>query len=208
MRIYETTFIVNPQTDDSSIDGSVKSVTDIITHNGGKILHEDRMGTRRLAYEIQGLNQGYYTSIVFEGEITILPLLKQHFKLGESYMRDLTVQFEGSLDDRQRRPDRDESDRDYGPDRRERREPRGERPSPQPAPRPEAQPSVQPEAHTTGPSRAEAESESTKPEEVEATASVDEETPEPGSTAPSPEEEEKKPAPEGEAESTDEDKEL
>ncbi|MFH1299837.1 MAG: 30S ribosomal protein S6, partial [Planctomycetota bacterium] len=62
MNLYETTFIVNPQSDDASLDRQVKSITDLITANGGKILKEDRMGTRRLAYEIQGLTQGYYTN--------------------------------------------------------------------------------------------------------------------------------------------------
>ena len=97
MRIYETTFIINPQTDDASIDRGVRSVSDLITSNGGKIIHEDRMGTRRLAYPIKGLTQGYYTAFIFEGTDKILPALDRHFKLGEAYIRHLTILYEGEL---------------------------------------------------------------------------------------------------------------
>ena len=98
MNLYETTFIVNPQADDVSIDRQVKSITDMISSNGGKILREDRMGTRRLAYDIQGLTQGYYTSIVFEAPPEIPSLLSRHYRLEEPYIRHLTVLFEGPLD--------------------------------------------------------------------------------------------------------------
>ena len=91
MGIYDTTFIVNPQTDDATIDREVQSVSDLITNNGGKIIHEDRMGTRRLAYPIKKLTQGYYTTVIFEGPSRILPVLDRHFKLGEVFVRHLTI---------------------------------------------------------------------------------------------------------------------
>lgn len=97
MRIYETNFIINPQTDDATIDNRVAAVSDIITQNGGKIVCEDHMGTRRLAYPIKGLTQGYYGSFIFEAPSDVLPLLDRHYKLDESYIRFLTVEFEGDL---------------------------------------------------------------------------------------------------------------
>lgn len=99
MRTYETTFIINPQTDDATIEKQVNDVASIITDNKGNILHKDFMGTRRLAYEIEKLTHGYYTSFVFEGDSSILPKLDRHFKLNEAYIRALTVRFEGSLED-------------------------------------------------------------------------------------------------------------
>ncbi len=95
MRFYETTFIVNPQTDDATIDGHVKDVAAVITNNSGKIIHEDHMGTRRLAYPINGLTQGYYASFIFEGPTSVLPQLDRHFMLNEQYIRNLTIRFDG-----------------------------------------------------------------------------------------------------------------
>jgi small subunit ribosomal protein S6 len=94
-RIYETTFIVNPQTDNASIDQSVRAVADLITTNGGKIIKADHMGTRRLAYEIQGLTQGYYATFIFESEAKVLPILERHFKLEDAYIRHLLIRFDG-----------------------------------------------------------------------------------------------------------------
>jgi small subunit ribosomal protein S6 len=97
MGIYDTTFIVNPQIDDATIDREVQSVSDLISNNGGKIIHENRVGTRRLAYSIKGLTQGYYTTLIFEGPSRILPVLDRHFKLGEFFVRHLTILYEGDV---------------------------------------------------------------------------------------------------------------
>ena len=97
MQIYDTTFIINPQTDDASIDRDVRSVADLITKNGGKILEEDRMGTRRLAYDIRGLTQGYYTCFIYEAPSAVPKLLDRHFHLGEGFLRHLTIRFDGEL---------------------------------------------------------------------------------------------------------------
>ena len=95
MRRYETTFVVNPQADDATIDRQVTAVLDIIKNDGGQILRENRMGTRRLAYPVANLTQGYYTSIIFESEPIVLPKLDRLYKLEEPYVRFLTVLFEG-----------------------------------------------------------------------------------------------------------------
>jgi len=97
VRIYETTFIVNPQSDDSVIESKVKAITDLITARGGKIVHENRIGTRRLAYTIRHLTQGYYTSLIFEAEPPIIPEIERVYKLDEAYLRFLTIAFEGDL---------------------------------------------------------------------------------------------------------------
>ncbi len=100
MRLYETTFLINPQTDDVTIERQVNDVIDLIKSNGGKLIHEDRMGTRRLAYAIQGLNQAYYTSLLFESEVAALVPLDRHYRLGEAYLRSLTTIFDGDVEER------------------------------------------------------------------------------------------------------------
>lgn len=95
MNLYETTFIVNPQSEESAIDEQVKAIGKIITDNGGKIVREERMGTRRMAYPIEGLNQGYYATFLYEAEPPVLPILDRYLKLGESYVRHLTIRYEG-----------------------------------------------------------------------------------------------------------------
>jgi small subunit ribosomal protein S6 len=104
MGLYETTFIVNPQSDDATIDRHVQAVVDIVSGAGGKVVYENRMGTRRLAYPIDGLTQGYYANFIFEAPKTVVPQLDRHMRLGEAYMRHLTVVFEGAVPDKDAPP--------------------------------------------------------------------------------------------------------
>ncbi len=103
MRVYETTFIVNPQTDDATIDEQVAAVSDLIGRHGGKVLHEDRMGTRRLAYPIKKLTQGYYHTFIFQANETFLPELDKYYQFNEAYLRHLTIKFEGDPETLQKR---------------------------------------------------------------------------------------------------------
>jgi len=95
VRNYETTFILNPQADDATLDQQIKNVLELITTSGGNIIREERMGTRRLAYPIQGLTQGHYASIIFKAPASTLPVLDRHYRLEEPIIRHLTIVFEG-----------------------------------------------------------------------------------------------------------------
>ena len=97
MRRYETTFIVNPQADDATIDRQVTAIVDIIKADGGEILRENRIGTRRMQFPIAGLTQGYYTSLIFDSEAGVLPKLDRYYKLEEPYIRYLTIRYDGPI---------------------------------------------------------------------------------------------------------------
>ena len=124
MRLYETTFIVNPQTDDATINEQVKAVTDIITNAGGKIVYENLMGTRRMAYPIKKLSQGYYANFIFEAPKTVVAEINHHIRMNEAYLRHLTIVYEGQIPDKNApqmeddrsfgRPYGGHSDRPYG----------------------------------------------------------------------------------------------
>lgn len=117
MRVYETTFIVNPQTDDATIDQQVTAVAELIARHGGKILREERMGTRRLAYAINKLTQGYYHSFIYEAPQEMLPELDRYFRINEAYLRNVTVTFEGDLEAAAKRAAEPTDQRETGPDR-------------------------------------------------------------------------------------------
>jgi ribosomal protein S6 len=53
MTVYDSTFILNPQLEEGGLDASIKDAVDLITAHGGKIVKENRIGMRRMAYEIQ-----------------------------------------------------------------------------------------------------------------------------------------------------------
>ena len=66
MKHYEIMFIVRPTLGEDEVKKVVKSFSKIITDNGSKVIDEQSMGQRELAYEIKDFKSGYY--FVFEIE--------------------------------------------------------------------------------------------------------------------------------------------
>ena len=60
---YEVMFIINAGLDEEAADAIVKRVEDLITKNGGTVNNIDRMGKRRLAYEVKKQIDGNYVQI-------------------------------------------------------------------------------------------------------------------------------------------------
>src|SRR5437762_11625686 len=60
MRNYEIMFIVNPTIPEEEIDKINAQIEGIVTSGGGKIEKIEKMGKRRLSYEIDRHREGYY----------------------------------------------------------------------------------------------------------------------------------------------------
>jgi len=108
MRLYETTFILNPQADDATFDRQIKAVSDVISRYQGRVVRENRWGIRRLSYPIKRCTQGFYTRLIFEGNQSVLSELERFYKIEEPYIRFLTVVFEGNIEEELERNRRDE----------------------------------------------------------------------------------------------------
>ena len=59
MNRYETVFIMTPVLSDEQAAETVKKFKDFIADNGGKLVHEDSWGSRKLAYPIQKKTTGF-----------------------------------------------------------------------------------------------------------------------------------------------------
>lgn len=91
MKIYESGIILDPQLEESQFDKHIEQVESLIKTNGGKILEINRWGMRRLAYEINKKQQGFYVFFVFESDHTIPQKLERAYGLNESIVRFMTV---------------------------------------------------------------------------------------------------------------------
>jgi small subunit ribosomal protein S6 len=91
LRKYETVFILDPSLDDKTIQKEIKRVEDLVTDHKGQVLKIDRWGKKRFAYPIGKKHEGYYTLILFEGDVNIPKELERIYKLNEFCLRYLTV---------------------------------------------------------------------------------------------------------------------
>jgi small subunit ribosomal protein S6 len=94
MAIYETIFILDSLLAPEDIDKVIKRAEDLITGNNGKLLKTDKWGKRRLAYEIQKKQYGFYVSIEFESTGTIPVILENEYIYNDQILRYLTYRFD------------------------------------------------------------------------------------------------------------------
>ncbi len=91
MKPYETTFIIDAHLPTEKVDATAEKLINFIEKGGGKILHTDRWGKRRLAYEIDKKQYGYYVYVRFNAEPAFLKELDKMYKLDETILRHLTT---------------------------------------------------------------------------------------------------------------------
>ena len=94
MRAYECMFIISPQLDEENTEAVVAKFDKLITDQGGEVTKTDRMGRRRLAYEIDGNMEGFYTILYFNAEPTLAAELDRVFKITDGVIRHLIVRKE------------------------------------------------------------------------------------------------------------------
>lgn len=94
MPVYDTTFILNPQLEESGLDSRIQEYINLIGNNGGKMVKENRLGMRRMAYMIENLNQGYYVNLIFDGTAGLVNELERRLRLDEACLRFLTCRYQ------------------------------------------------------------------------------------------------------------------
>jgi small subunit ribosomal protein S6 len=91
MRSYEIMFIVNPNASEEEIDKINGQVEGIITSGGGKIEKIEKMGKRRLAYEIDKHREGHYVLFVIAANGDIVKECERRLRVMDAVIKYLTV---------------------------------------------------------------------------------------------------------------------
>ena len=93
MNKYESVIIVNPNTDEKAIEETISKTTDLITKQG-KVIQIDKLGVKKLAYEIRRCKEGYYISFDYETDSSVIAEIERQFRINESILKFLTVRKE------------------------------------------------------------------------------------------------------------------
>ena len=91
MRQYEVMVILDPDTDERSVQSTLEQYLTVITKGGGTVDNLDIWGKRRLAYEIQKKSEGIYAVINLTAEPTDVKELDRQFTINESIMRTKVI---------------------------------------------------------------------------------------------------------------------
>ena len=87
MKTYELFTIIKPNLDNDEADKVVLRLEEIIKSIGGDVTSCDKMGRRKLAYEIGGFQDGFMVNQVITAPSDKISELKRQIKLNESIIR-------------------------------------------------------------------------------------------------------------------------
>ena len=94
MRKYETIFILHPSLDEEAVKANIEKFKGVIENGGGTVENVDFWGKRKLAYEINKVNEGYYTLINFEANPELPKELDRIFRITDGVIRHIVVKQE------------------------------------------------------------------------------------------------------------------
>ena len=93
MTCYETLFVVKPTLTDEETAAQIAKIKDIVAKNGGELIATDDMGMRKLAYQVEKNDRGYYTVLFYKAEGTLISELERNLKINEDVIKFLTVKY-------------------------------------------------------------------------------------------------------------------
>ena len=91
MSKYELAVVVNAQIDDEARTAVVDRAKELIARFGGTVTNVDDWGKKKLAYEIQKMNEGYYYFIQFNAEGSAIHEIEQRMRIMDNVIRYLCV---------------------------------------------------------------------------------------------------------------------
>src|SRR6266481_5203890 len=91
MRNYEIMFIVNPNAPEEEIDKINSQLEGIITSGGGKVEKIEKMGKRRLAYDVDKHREGYYMLFVISANGEIVKECERRLRVMDAVIKYITV---------------------------------------------------------------------------------------------------------------------
>ncbi len=91
MNKYELVLVVNAKIEDDARTEVVERAKDYVVQAGGTVTEVEDWGKKRLAYEIQKMNEGFYYFIQFDAPATAPVQLEQNVRIMDNVLRYLCV---------------------------------------------------------------------------------------------------------------------
>ncbi len=97
MTEYEVTYILRPSLEESDVEQRVNAIAEIVKNQHGDVTGIERLGKKRLAYEIADVREGNYVVMQFKSEAAASKELERQLKLHEDVLRALIVRLDAKM---------------------------------------------------------------------------------------------------------------
>lgn len=94
MNKYELAVVLNAKLEDEERAAAIEKVSKYITRFGGTVTEVEECGKKRLAYEIQKMNEAFYYFIHFDAEATCPAEMEAQLRIMDNVLRYLCVRVE------------------------------------------------------------------------------------------------------------------
>ena len=91
MNKYELAVVVNAQIDDEARTATVDRVKELVARFGGTVNDVEEWGKKKLAYEIQKMNEGFYYFVHFDAEGDAIAEIESRMRIMDNVIRYLCV---------------------------------------------------------------------------------------------------------------------
>ena len=91
MNKYESMVVLMPTLTEEEYNASIARVKGVIESDGGVIDSVDEWGKRRLAYEINKINEGYYILFTFSAKPELPKELDRILRISDKVVRHMII---------------------------------------------------------------------------------------------------------------------
>ena len=92
MKTYELMAILKPNLDQEEVDKFTDTLEATVKSLEGKVLETEKIGRKRLPYEVKGYTDGYVMSTVFDLSENQVEELKRLLRLNDNIIRTMFVE--------------------------------------------------------------------------------------------------------------------
>jgi small subunit ribosomal protein S6 len=93
-RLYEVMFIVRPDAAEEDIDKLIAGFTTTVTSGGGAVKTAEKMGRRKLAYQVRKFTEGHYVLLTIEAGGPVVLELERRLRVTEQVIKFITVRMD------------------------------------------------------------------------------------------------------------------
>jgi small subunit ribosomal protein S6 len=94
LRDYETVFVLTPVLSEEQLQETIDKFRRFLQEKKAEIVHEDKIGLKKLAYPIQRKSTGVYHLFEFKATPDVISALETEYRREEKVIRFLTLALE------------------------------------------------------------------------------------------------------------------
>lgn len=92
MKTYELLAIFKPNLDADEVEKLISKIGSTVSEFGGKVESTDKIGRKKLAYDVQNFRDGFFTSIVMTLPADKVAEFKRQLRLNDSVLRTMFLE--------------------------------------------------------------------------------------------------------------------